>query len=194
MLSESALGDLALGLGADVPFFLDPRPAQVGGIGETIEALRVPGLTLLLANPGVPLSTAEVFRAWDAAFAAGPAGPAGDEPSLTGRASASTMRPPEHPVRRAALPVHSAANDLESVAISLCPPIASLRDGLAAAGAIEVGMSGSGPTVFGVFESREAAAAAARVLTEVGRGQAEESKELRRMRIWARVASTLHSL
>ena len=189
-LSERALLGLALGLGADVPYFLDPRPAQVGGIGETIEARRVPSLTLLLANPGIPLSTAEVFRAWDAAFGEGR--PRAGR-SLTAPATASTLRPPAEASPPGDLP-RSAANDLESVAIAQCPAIANLRDGLAAAGAVEVGMSGSGPTVFGVFESREAAKKAFGVLTQVSRERAEEAKDLQRMRIWARVATTLHSL
>ena len=194
-LSPGALEDLALGLGADVPFFLNPRPARVGGIGETIEAYRAPHLTLLLANPGIPLSTAEVFGAFDAAFPQGRvADRVGAEHALTAPASASTLRPPEESARRVGLPMQSVVNDLESVAIALCPPIAILRDGLTAAGAVEVGMSGSGPTVFGVFGSREAAEAASKVLTEGVQGQAGESKELRRMRIWARVAATLHSV
>ena len=187
-LSERALVEVALRLGADVPYFLDPRPAQVGGIGESIEARRVPSLTLLLANPGIPLSTAEVFRAWDAAPERGDAGA---EPSLSGPSSASTLPPPAD---RVDLSLRSAVNDLESVAVALCPAIAILRDALTAAGASKVGMSGSGPTVFGVFESSEAAKKALGALSEVDCGQAEGSLELPGMRIWARVATTLHSL
>ncbi len=57
------LAELALELGADVPFFLDPRPALVSGIGERLEALDgLPSLPVLLAHPGVALPTANVFR------------------------------------------------------------------------------------------------------------------------------------
>ncbi|MEN8184010.1 MAG: 4-(cytidine 5'-diphospho)-2-C-methyl-D-erythritol kinase, partial [Myxococcota bacterium] len=58
---------LALGLGADVPYFLDPRPAFVTGIGERCEPL--PGLSafwLVLLLPREKLATAAVYRAWDA--------------------------------------------------------------------------------------------------------------------------------
>ncbi len=66
-LGGDALAALALGLGADVPFFLDPRPALVSGVGGRREPLEGwPAWTLLLANPGTPLSTGRVFDAFDA--------------------------------------------------------------------------------------------------------------------------------
>jgi len=51
----------------------------------------------------------------------------------------------------------SLENDLEPIAVRLCPPIARLQRQIRAAGAQAVGMSGSGATVFGLFESAEAA-------------------------------------
>lgn len=189
-LSVRALEDLAIGLGADVPYFLDPRPARVTGIGEAIEACEVPSLTLLLANPGVPLSTAQVFRAWDANFEEGRQ--MGAEPS---KELSSSSRPgaPAVDGRRAEASMPSVANDLESAATALCPSIAILREGLASAGALEIGMSGSGPTVFGVFENEDSAERASGILREVCRRPAEEPAEAQSMRLWARVATTLHS-
>jgi 4-diphosphocytidyl-2-C-methyl-D-erythritol kinase len=66
-LQDAALRGLALELGADVPFFLDPRPALVSGIGERCEPLAGawPERILLLAHPGLALSTARVFAAYD---------------------------------------------------------------------------------------------------------------------------------
>jgi 4-diphosphocytidyl-2-C-methyl-D-erythritol kinase len=68
-------------------------------------------------------------------------------------------------------------NDLEPAAVRLCPPVARLRERLRELGATAVGLSGSGPTVYGVF--RDAAAA---------------RKALERMApeppVWARVAIT----
>ena len=169
-LSADALARLALRLGADVPFFLDPRPALVTGIGERVEPLgRWPALALALVNPGVPLATAEVYRAADALL-----------PALTPPDSASTLRArldiagsvaPDRPDALAPL----LQNDLEPAAVRLCPPVARLRERLREAGARAVGMSGSGPTVFGVFP-----------------GVAEARTALERMRleppVWARVA------
>jgi 4-diphosphocytidyl-2-C-methyl-D-erythritol kinase len=152
-LGAPALAQLALSVGADVPFFLAPAPARVGGIGERIEPLaRFGPLACLLANPGLPLSTAAVFAAWDARPV--PAPPAFD------RALGLDL-----------------ANDLEAAAERLCPAIAPLRQRLLAAGARAVALSGSGPTLFGIFGDP---AEAARALAEA---------ELPGP-IWARVAQT----
>lgn len=65
---EAALLDIARGLGADVPACLRSRSARGTGRGDALEPIDLPelaGAPLLLVNPGVPLSTAEVFRAWD---------------------------------------------------------------------------------------------------------------------------------
>ncbi len=144
-----ALAELALGLGADVPFFLDPRPARVGGVGEQIEPLAaLPSFALVLVNPGVSLSTAAVYRAYDALA------PEATPPD-GGRALAAL--PGDLPLE--ALAAHL-ENDLEPAALRLCPPIARLRDRLRKVGALAVGMSGSGPTLFGAFPDEAAAEAA----------------------------------
>jgi 4-diphosphocytidyl-2-C-methyl-D-erythritol kinase len=145
-LPPERLRALALRLGADVPFFLDPRPSWVRGIGERIEPVAgVPSLALVLAGPGEPLATKEVFRAYDALAAA---------PAVPGPAPAVRL---DDPAALARL-LH---NDLEAPAVRLCPAIRRLRRELEARGARAVGLSGSGPTLFGVFESRATAEAAA---------------------------------
>ncbi len=178
-LSAKALGELALDLGADVPFFLDPRPARVSGIGERIEPLTGwPAFSLVLANPGLPLATAEVFRVFDAlhldrCLERTPLDPRllslGPGPTRTGVDATPALAWS-----------HLLENDLESAAIRLCPPVARLREQLRGAGARAVGMSGSGPTLFGVFEDPEAAAA--------GLARTDFQPP-----VWARVAITLGS-
>ena len=70
----SKLAALALNLGADVPFFLQPKPARVGGIGERIAPLeRFPHLHLVLVAPAFEVSTAEVFRLLESRQWSGPA-------------------------------------------------------------------------------------------------------------------------
>jgi 4-diphosphocytidyl-2-C-methyl-D-erythritol kinase len=184
-LAPPAVAELALGLGADVPFFLEPRPALVGGIGERIEPLSpLPALALLLVNPGIALATAEVYRAYDA-LAAGRSGPASArigarlESLLRGHSVGPGRRGPWDPAFARALG-DLLANDLEAAAVRLCPPVARLRARLRAAGARAVGLSGSGPTLFGVFEDPAAAAeASARAGFEAP--------------LWARVATTRES-
>jgi 4-diphosphocytidyl-2-C-methyl-D-erythritol kinase len=177
VVKPAALAALALRLGADVPFFLDPRPALVRGIGEEIEPVKsLPPLVLLLVHPGVGLSTVAVYQAFDAL--AGALTPPGPGP---------TVRPPEGPLEPEAL-ARLLENDLEPAALRLCPPIARLRERIADSGAVAVGMSGSGPTLFGVFageaEAREAEAALRR---EAGRAGGPRSG----LEIWTRVARTL---
>jgi 4-diphosphocytidyl-2-C-methyl-D-erythritol kinase len=143
-LDPQALAALALRLGADVPYFLDPRPARVRGIGERVEPLlELPPLWLLLAHPGVPLATADVFRAYDALGQQAP------DPG-------ASPRPP------ALLPGLDLGNDLEPAALRLCPPLARLRRRLRGICPHGVGMSGSGPTLYALFPSRQEAAAAVR--------------------------------
>jgi 4-diphosphocytidyl-2-C-methyl-D-erythritol kinase len=150
-LSPQGLRELALGLGADVPFFLDPKPALVTGVGEEIEPVPgIPAFALLLAHPGTPLTTPDVYRAFDASGA-----------SLTPVRAGSTIR------RISALREsgdHALAelleNDLEPAAVRLCPRISELREVIEGNGALAVGMSGSGPTVFGIFRDTIAASQA----------------------------------
>lgn len=147
--SSQRLLDLAITLGADVPFFLKPGPAWVSGIGEKIQELaEIPSFTLLLANPGRSLSTLQVFKCFDERDSA-----------LTPWESGSTMRSVfefrEHP--RGEDLQRLLQNDLEPAALELCPELAKLRLALTAAGAMAVSMSGSGATLYGVFEDVTAA-------------------------------------
>jgi len=142
-LAGAELERVALALGADVPFFLHPRPCRVRGIGERLEPVAgLPSLALVLANPGEGVSTAEVYRAYDA-LAPGPS-------------SALPPLPPLVPLRAELLGglLH---NDLEAPATRLCPAIARLRTALHEAGALAVGLSGSGATLYGVCRDPEAA-------------------------------------
>lgn len=144
-LGADAVRAVALSLGADVPWFLDPSPAWVAGVGERREpAEGLPSLALLLANPGVPLATAEVYRAYDALV------PRPDREARPRLPLGDATRSPE---ALAAL----VRNDLEPAAVRLCPAVGRLRERLRGLGPLAVGMSGSGATLFAVFPDREAA-------------------------------------
>ena len=163
--TEVALAQLALRLGADVPFFLDPRSAWVGGIGEVIDPIpEFPSLVLLIATPSPPLSTAAVFRRFaelHPELTVAPPGlrirpsPAEREErtaallaALEGRDGARGLR--DDPLR----------NDLEAAAVALRPEIGRLRETMMLAGARAAAMSGSGPSVFGVFADQASASSA----------------------------------
>jgi 4-diphosphocytidyl-2-C-methyl-D-erythritol kinase len=150
--------EVAARLGADVTVCLGDRPALISGVGEVIEALaRGPQspstMAAVLANPGLSLATASVFRA------------------LAGPAITSTRRPAAAPAGPFAdldallAYCRARSNDLERPAVSLLPPIADIKAGLAAQGGCRfAAMSGSGPTCFGIFADEKAAARAATAL------------------------------
>jgi 4-diphosphocytidyl-2-C-methyl-D-erythritol kinase len=174
-LAPSELAALALELGADVPFFLDPRPARVRGIGEQIEPLAgVPSFALVLANPGISLATSDVYGDWDTASGA-----------LTPHGPRPTMPPAFGPGFDVSALSGWLWNDLEAPAVRLCPPIARLQEQLTSLGALAVGMSGSGATAFGVFGSSEEAEAA--TSDRIFAAQPSKSK------VWVRAVCTMSS-
>ena len=148
--AKAAISDLAamaLQLGADVPICLHGRAAFFGGIGEEIaDAPKLPPAFFVLINPGIPLSTADVFRARKGAF--GNPGRFSDAP----KDAAELARILE--TRR---------NDLNEPAIGLCPVLSHVLETLAAArGCLLSRMSGSGATCFGLFATEARAKEAAR--------------------------------
>lgn len=160
---------LALSLGADVPFFLDPRPALVEGIGERILPVTgVPSLSVLLVHPGAGLSTRDVYAAYDAATSLTPPDVASNLRGLLAlreESGAARARWPDDSNDRLRALVH---NDLEPAATRLCPQVAKLREELSETGANAVGMSGSGPTMYAIFASEAEAATAQRRIARAG--------------------------
>ncbi len=148
-LADRHLHRLASLLGADVPFFLAREPAVGRGTGTQLRAVTLLPYWYLLVNPGVPLSTRWVYENLDLAALAGP--------------SAAEAWDPEHPETW----VH---NDLGTVAVKRFPELAQLLAGLKEAGAWCQGVSGSGPTLFGLFHTREAAHQAGLTLRRTFRG------------------------
>ena len=143
---EVDLEAVALGLGADVPFFLDPRPARVRGIGERLGPVEVPALDVVLVNPGLPLSTAKVFGAYD------------DHDHDHGD-DHDHDHGDDHDHDHVCVHDHEVVvgNDLEDVARRMEPEIGAMKEALLEYGALAACMTGSGPTVFGLFEDEEAA-------------------------------------
>ncbi len=134
-LPRSELMMLGRRLGADVPFFLYKQTAWATGISDQLEPW--PGLlpvTLVLVNPGIDVSTAWVFQ------------------NLGLTRSGSTARIPRFPERANDL-VRLMHNDLEVVTCQHHPVITTIKERLVASGANGALMSGSGPTVFGVFDN-----------------------------------------
>ncbi len=146
-LQTEHLCRLGGGLGADVPFFIFRSPAWATGIGTELQALPpLPAVAYLLVNPGIALSTAEIYQSLQLTR--------GGELANLPRFSVVTRRD-------LCAALH---NDLESAALPRCPLIGVMKQRLLEQGALGALMSGSGATVFGVFETLSAAATAGRVL------------------------------
>jgi len=155
-IALSDLGAVALALGADVPACLISRPLEVRGVGEILHPLRAfPATHIVLANPLVPVVTADVFR------------------RLQSRHNPGLPALPQPLTRPAQLGLWLAEtrNDLEPPAMTLVFAIGELVAELGAFdGCMLARMSGSGATVFGLFASASRAHQAAHDLRERHRG------------------------
>jgi len=155
LAAPTALGELAASLGSDVPFFLGGRPAWVHGRGDLVEPLGQPlsRFHAVLVYPGFGVSTAWAYAAWDSRH--GNRGRRrGANPELTARGrSASNLRP----VRAENGTIRGLRNDFEGVVFEAHPLLYGLKGALYACGAYGVLLSGSGSTVFGLFEGERKA-------------------------------------
>lgn len=142
---SEALSKLGLDLGADVPMCLDGRALIARGIGEALNPVELGfDLDLVLVNPRVGVSTPAVFSA------------------LEHRENAPLPAPDGLGDKDRFLEwLRAARNDLQPPAQGMVPAISDCLSALHDAGARLARMSGSGASCFGVFDSAEAAKAAA---------------------------------
>ncbi|MNI02733.1 4-diphosphocytidyl-2-C-methyl-D-erythritol kinase [compost metagenome] len=154
-LTEAALERLALAAGADGPMCLRARPAWASGVGEVLEdEPRLPPLHAVLLNPGLPSPTGDVYRAYDAA----PDG-AADRPAPPADWSAVAVTDW----------LSAQRNDLQAPALGLTPGIGEALQAMQGAPGCRLArMSGSGATVFGLFDDRAAAIEAVFALDRPG--------------------------
>ncbi len=149
-LSREDLAGIGAGLGMDVPFFFFGPTALARGRGEILESLPPPPpFWVLLVNPGFETSTAWVYQNLNL--------------RLTKQVDCNKIA--RLKVGQIAAALH---NDLEGVTASAHPVIGEMKRALLDAGALGALMSGSGPTVFGVFETEELCQRAAQRLEPTG--------------------------
>ena len=143
--STGELMEIGAAIGADVPFFIFARTAWASGIGDHLqEAHDIPSLWFVLVNPGFPLSTKDIYEGLNLGL-------------TKERIKYNIQRFKSVPQIAGAL-----SNDLERVSLKIYPVLSKIKDLLTACGALGSLMSGSGPTVFGIFSGREGAEGAAR--------------------------------
>lgn len=147
-LSDERLMEIGVTLGADVPFFIFKKTALAEGIGEILSPMpEMPKAWVLLINPGVHVSTAWVYK----------------NLQLTNRGELNKL-PVSYRDIEDICSIFS--NDLQEVTIPAFPVIAEIRDAMLQHGAVGSMMSGSGPTVFGLFMDKDTAENARQTLTE----------------------------
>ena len=145
-LSMQALMERGVRLGADVPYCIQRGTALAEGIGEKLSVLPpMPKCTILIAKPGISVSTKFVYE----------------------NLHANDLKPEQHPdvdsmieaMRQKDLGLLGSrmGNVLETVTIPAYPVINEIKRTMMDNGAIGSMMSGSGPTVFGIFDSPVAA-------------------------------------
>jgi 4-diphosphocytidyl-2-C-methyl-D-erythritol kinase len=145
--SLDRLAELGATLGADVPACVHARPMRGEGRGELLEPVAFAGAWAVLANPGVPVPTGPVFRAWDGLDRG---------PLARGDALAAAL---------------AGRNDLEAPAIAIAPAVGDALRALAALPHARLArMSGSGATCFALLPDADAARAAAAALAAANPG------------------------
>ncbi|MBO5461222.1 MAG: 4-(cytidine 5'-diphospho)-2-C-methyl-D-erythritol kinase [Ruminococcus sp.] len=152
-LSKQELMERGVKLGADVPYCIMRGTVLAEGIGEELTALpAMPKCTVLIAKPPVAVSTKDIYEALDSKEIA-------DHPDIDGLLNGLE----EQDVKKIA---SCMGNVLETVTIPMCPVIDDIKKIMLDCGAMNAMMSGSGPTVFGLFESKAAAKKAQEIIWE----------------------------
>ncbi len=154
-LDQAKLHRIARGLGADVPFFLSPYPSVATGIGDILEPIENwPKFWYVIVTPGFGISTAWVYR--------------NIKLELTQAVDNYIVKLKKAQYRNI---IRFLENDLENVVIPRYPQVAELKKLLLSLGAQGALMSGSGPSVFGLFTTEKVATRAVNAI--IGRKAGE---------------------
>lgn len=159
-LSEQELCERGVKLGADIPYCIMGGTALSEGIGEKLTALpEIPDCWILIAKPPIAVSTGFVYGNLKVKELA-------EHPDIDGMVEAIKSRNLGGIVDRM-------GNVLETVTIPAYPVIETIKDQMLEHGAENALMSGSGPTVFGIFKDEQVAREAGTAI-----GEAELSKQI----------------
>ena len=146
-LTDPELMAIGVTLGADVPFFIFRKTALAEGIGEVLTPMpALPQVWVLLVNPGIAVSTAWVYKSLQ----------------LTNRDGLNKIPTSFGGIADIASLL---SNDLERVTIPAFPVIDGIKRAMMYNGAAGAMMSGSGPTVFGIFAEQDTAEHARQIVT-----------------------------
>jgi 4-diphosphocytidyl-2-C-methyl-D-erythritol kinase len=141
-LKEKQLIDLAAQIGADVPFFIGENAALVEGIGEKIKRIKKSfSINIMLINPGFRVSTKWAYSAFDK-----------QKPRIKTNADINSLvrAIEKKDIKEIANNLH---NDFEPIITKKYKIVNEIRTNLLRNDALNASVSGSGPTVFGIFNS-----------------------------------------
>ncbi|MBW2984297.1 4-(cytidine 5'-diphospho)-2-C-methyl-D-erythritol kinase [Candidatus Woesearchaeota archaeon] len=140
-LNEEELTKIASEIGMDVPFSVAGGSCFAEGKGTKLSRIELPELDVLLVNPGFGISTRTAYQSLDLA--------------KTGKAMATRklLQAKSQDIKYIAKLLH---NDFETTLLSRYPVLKEIKDKLIENNALNSAVSGSGPTVFGLFEDEEA--------------------------------------
>lgn len=136
-LKREQLQAMALELGADCPFFLHNQPTLASGLGEvftSVEAPKLSGLQIVLVKANIHIHTGKAYQSLSKV------GPHTPKLKEIIEAPLSSWR-------------ESLTNDFEEVVFAWHPQLQAIKDKLYQMGALYAAMSGSGSTIYGIFES-----------------------------------------
>jgi 4-diphosphocytidyl-2-C-methyl-D-erythritol kinase len=133
-LTNQEENKMALELGSDCPFFLHNKPCLASGRGEQLDpvGLDLSEYRFILVHPGISISTREAFAAV--------------KPKQPARSIGDIIREPVSKWRGTLI------NDFEESAVTKYPELGGVREELYRAGAIYASMTGSGSSLYGIFE------------------------------------------
>ena len=154
-LSKEKLMELGVQIGADVPYCVLRGTALAEGIGEKLTVLPpMPDCWILIGKPGISVSTKYVYTTLDL--------------------NTDTVHPDIDGMKKALEDgnlygiTERMGNDLQDVTIPAYPEVERIKEQMKTLGAVNAMMSGSGPTVFGIFDNEEKAQEACQKLRESG--------------------------
>lgn len=143
-LPQDELMEMGLSLGADVPYCITGGTQLACGIGEKLTPLSaIKGVNVLLVKPNVNISTAAIYHKIDSSENL-------VHPDTNGMLSAIENGDVDEISKKL-------SNLMETVTSADCPEILSIKEKMLELGAIGSAMSGSGPTVFGIFPDMQTA-------------------------------------
>lgn len=147
-LSKDKLMKIGVRFGADVPFFILEAPAVARGVGDELARIKkMPKLPMVLVTPNIKVPTKWAFERY-----------AASNDNVASKPAAEEDIPVQFATKKAIIKYLN--NDLERVTIGKYPVLNDIKKVLTKLGAIATQMTGSGPTVFGIFPTAEAAQAA----------------------------------